>query len=333
MSNLDHINARTRDIVIGSKKIEKGKNRKQFLLNWVKKNHFVYHGQAIKALNKMKEKFDLISPYIDEIPSDQNGLTIIGHSGCGKTMIVKEFIKRMNSINRPEEMKTKVAYSLLNDNITGLTGVYSSIFDGIGHPYGNYGLIKEKRVNIAALQSALKIVLQRSNYRIFILDEFQHAGTMKQFKQSLINQLKKTMLEVSIPFFPVGTPETIEILSSDRSGQLIDRCRVSKDTILDYWSYDNNFKDFVNRFEEFLPFDENSNLSNQSKLIYDKVKYPNFGDLDHGLLQIQYRMIGSEREGKTNLRRLVEFLKIITIKSIQNGDSYIKEETINETYL
>lgn len=298
-----------------------GKSMKE-KMEWINTDHFVYYPKAQACLNELKRVYDIAEAVLTNFPADQNGVSIIGHSGTGKTMILREFMQQNMVQPHPSYERYQVAYALLRDSITGLTGVYSSLLGGLGHPYGNAKIVGQFKIKISDLEDTLLYLLKKSEVRMFFIDEFQHALGRNQ--KAVINQLKRTMLEAHIPFVPVGTPDVVNVLALD--DQLPDRCPVKEETVLDYWINGKDFRSFLASYERFLPFSEPSGLSSKdlAKIIFDKVKYPD-PRMVRELLRPLYT---KEKEGKTNLRNLANFLKKIAGAALRQKLNHINEEII-----
>ena len=323
-----HLNAETNAIMGKSYEVK---------LDWINRDHFVYYDKAYKVLDELERVYHQALPYYTDIPTDQNSVGIAGHSGTGKTMILREFQRRHS--NRPDpppnqlnnhngSFRWLVAYSLMRDAITGMRGLYSSILGGIGHPYGDFDIVTQKKIQIAALEDTLIYLLKQGQIRVFILDEFQHARSKDYAMQiSFLNQLKRTMLECKVPFIPVGTLNVITVLSVD--DQLPNRCKITENTLIDYWDNDDQFKEFLGGYENFLPFPEPSNLSSEdiANKIFGKVKFPHPDAVRPELKPLH----SIEKANKISLRDLVKYLKKIASMALYNELDCITEETIDAT--
>lgn len=136
------------------------------------------------------------------------------------------------------------------------------------------------------------------------------------------------MVVSQIPFVIVGTPNIEEILSIDP--QLADRCPVKPYSKLDYTYFDAEFKEFIKCYEQFLPFPEQSGLKDDeiATLIFDKIK---FGNPDHPNDTKMDNPTKSRPENATSLRRLVSYLKKVSITAIWKKFDKITRELILET--
>jgi hypothetical protein len=280
-------------------------------IRWVRAEHFVYYKKAQKCLEQLKWIFEQSQYHEDDgLPYDLEGLTIIGNSGAGKTYIVKEFMRLHSSEHHPTYEGYPVGYCMLKDSVTGLKGLYSALLSAYGHPYGDSGILKLKKITIDQLEETLLHVLKETQTRLLFIDEFQHA--MGRNQQAILNQLKRTMLVSHVPFVPVGVPLVSDILQLD--SQLADRCPVTEYSKLNYWKLNPQFKAFLKAYESFLPFSEPSNLSSGdfSQKIFERVRIPS-----------------KKNDWLTNLRRVVRYLKRVAVRALKEDHKQILEEDIN----
>lgn len=296
-------------------------------LEWLKEPHFIYYEKAAKIINELERVYRNAPNGNSTRPRDSMGLTIVGPSGCGKTMILAEFMRLNPNKSSPDRERYSVAYSVLRDTITGLTGLYSSLLEAVGHPYGDHGLVSKRHIRISTLEQTLLYCLKETHAKMFIIDEFQHARGVR-YQQAFLNQLKRTMQVPVIPFVASGTKDTIDVLGSDSAGQLISRLPVKPHTILDYWRYGKEFKQFLAGYEKYLPFREPSYLSSNdlAKVIFDKVKFQS-NDM---LIDDLQDLFPPEAVNKIDLRRLTDFLRKISEITILLKKPYISKEIIDE---
>jgi hypothetical protein len=280
---------------------------------WATDRHFVYHPKAKKCLSQLEWIFqEAKQAQQSEFPSDLEGLSIIGDSGSGKTMILEEFRKNHVQKHYKTYEGYPVAYAMLKDSITGLKGLYSALLSAFGHPLSNPDVFKVQKITVDQLEEILIHTLKSTQTRLFFIDEFQHAKGRNQ--QAILNQLKRTMLVSRVPFIPSGTPKTEIILNMDL--QLADRCPVRDYSKLNYWKYGKDLRQFLAGYEQFLPFPEPSSLSSKdlSFLIFQKTKF------SRGI-----------HKGKTNLRHIARFLKRVSKNALRKSSRSITEEIIRDT--
>lgn len=316
--NFDHLNEETKQYMDKKTKAK---------LEWLKEPHFIYYEKAAKIINELERVFQNAPNGNPSLPRDALGLTIAGPSGCGKTMILTEFMRLHPNVSTKTHERYSVAYSVLRDTITGLSGLYSSLLEAVGHPYGDHELVIKKNVKIAVLEQTLLYCLKETHARVFIIDEFQHARGVKQ-QQAFLNQLKRTMQVPSIPFIASGIKDTIDVLSSDSAGQLISRLPIKQHTMLNYWIYGTDFTQFLKGYEKLLPLPEPSYLDTGTlaKKIFDKVLYPSNDELPKELQSI-YPV---EAVKKTDLRRLADYLRKLAETVILTKRSHITEKLVDE---
>ncbi|MHA1276341.1 MAG: hypothetical protein ACTSQI_20080 [Candidatus Helarchaeota archaeon] len=131
-----------------------------------------------------------------------------------------------------------------------------------------------------------------------------------------------------MPFILVGTPEVWYILSQDP--QLADRCPIKNYSQYE-WTYNNDeYKDFVQGYEEYFPFPEQSGLFEEetSSLIFEKVQYGNPSHPDD--LQIENPTRPRPPEA-TSLRRLVGYLKKLASVALMKNMNKVTRELVIET--
>jgi hypothetical protein len=278
---------------------------------WIIGDHFIYYQKAKKCLEQLDWIYEQSFYIKGDFPSDLEGFTIIGDSGAGKTSIVKEFIR----LHSPEHHRSyeayPVAYCMLKNSITGLKGLYSSLLSAFNHPFADPDTFKYKKITIDQLEEVLIHTLKKTKTMLFFIDEFQHARGRNQ--QAILDQLKRTMLVSQVPFVPVGVPEVEKVLQLDH--QLADRCPIKEYSKLTNWELNNEFREFIASYEQFLPFPEPSDLSSKSRamLIWDRSKFSN----------------GNGHA--TSLRHLVRYIKKLAIRALRKNLDCITEEVIIDT--
>ncbi len=282
-------------------------------IEWATSKHFVYYPKAKECLSQLEWIFQKAKQdQKSDFPSDLEGLSIIGDSGSGKTMILEEFAKNHSQIHYSAHEGYPVAHAMLKDSVTGLKGLYSALLSAFGHPLSNPNVFKVQKVTVDQLEEMLIHTLKSTQTRLFFIDEFQHAKGRNQ--QAILNQLKRTMLVSRVPFIPSGTPKTEMILNMDL--QLADRCPIKNFTRLNYWQFGKELRQFLAGYEQFLPFAEPSNLSAK--------------DIAFGIFQ-KTKFSRGPHKGKTNLRHIVRFLTRVSEKALRRESRLITEEIIRGT--
>jgi len=185
-----------------------------------------------------------------------------------------------------------------------------------------------KRITVDELEETLIDTLKSYGTKIYFIDEFQH--TKGRNKEAIINMLKRSMLESRVPFIPVGMPNTLQILNLD--DQLADRCKVEDFSHLTYWTLDDptladEFRKFLAGYEKFLPFPQPSNLSSKDMAlkIFKKVEIRSWEKNSKG------KYVKSPGTGKTNMRGIARFLKIVADNALKKDHERIEEEDIDSS--
>jgi len=291
-----HLNKETNKVMEGSLEDR---------IRWVQEDHFIYYPKAQECIEELNYLF--WQQKNKSFPSDLDQFSIIGASGVGKSSIIREFM-HLHPIKQYKTHETyPVAYCILRNSITGLGGLYTALLSALNHPFANSGVMKYQHIKLSELEDALITSLQKAKTKLFFIDEFQHARGRHQ--QTIVDQIKRTMLVSQVPFIPVGTSEVEQILQSDF--QLADRCPVKEYSRLDNWIYDEALLRFLEGYEKFLPFPEPSGLAAEEfmTIIFKKVKFPNVEE--------------------TNLRHITRFVKkVATSALLKNHDRIIKEDLV-----
>ncbi len=280
---------------------------------WIRDFHFVYYEKAKKCLNQLNWIFEQTLYSENNHLTDLESISIVGDSGTGKTSITDDFIQS----KAPEHLRDHESYPVvkctLKDSITGLKGLYSSLLSAYNHPYANPDMLRIERITIGQLEDVLIYTLKKTCTKLFFIDEFQHAIGRNQ--QSLLNQLKRTMLVSQVPFVPVGTLKVEDLLKIDT--QLADRCPIKSYSKLEFLSYGVEFREFLAGYEKYLPFPDPSKLSSKdlSYKIFQKIQFP------------------KPNIGKTNLRHISIFLKKVSFLALNKKHNCILEADIDATEL
>lgn len=303
----NHLNPETNEIIgksLGDK------------LTWVANNHFVYYPKATLIIDYLDRIYNEMIRRKGDFPSDVRGLTIVGDSGTGKTSIIQEFIKLHNETTDPlNPFNHKIGVAVLESGITGLRGLYSSILQAFGSEFGSMELIRRRRIRVQNLEVFLLDYLRRGRLKMLFIDEFQHASRLRE-RTDVIDQLKRTMLVSQVAFIPVGIQQGVkDVVEQDR--QLARRCPIKPFSQLDYWTYNDDFRIFLQEYEKFLPFPESSNLGSKdlSQAIFDKVRY------EHPTQKVDC----------TALAELTYFIKDIAARTLEAGEDYITADIIRRT--
>lgn len=339
----EHLNEETNTIINRINTIHSVGKRKRMQLYWLTKvPHFVYHHNAVKCIDQCKyiidqtedlphdadfeSVFNGIYENTSEELRDLEGMTITGESGTGKTSIILEFIRLQKRRSNPNFEHHPVTHIFLKDAITGLMGLYSALLAPYNSLYANPKVRKRERISVDILEQSLIYTLKTTGTRLIFIDEFQHA--LGRNRQAVLNQLKRTMVVSQVPFIIVGTPDIEYILNSDP--QLADRCPVKEYSRLKYSFYDDDFKEFVGCYEEFLPFPEQSGLNDDSiaEKIFEKIK---FGNPKHPDDTKDDKPTKPRPPNATSLRRLVNYINKVATVAIRKNHNKITRAFVLET--
>ena len=284
-------------------------------IHWARINHFIFHEKAQRSLDELERIYAAINE--DNNFFDKIGLSIIGNSGTGKTSIFEQFVKQHPVENRISYQEIPVAYCLLKDSVTGTDGLYSSILGAFNHPFGNPKINILQRLKNEDLKDLIIYLMKETHVRIFFLDEFQHLKGKN--KTVLLSEIKEIMMASKVCFIPVGMPTCEAIIHSDDD---LSRIWLIQDfSKLDFWTLEDKdstsrFRDFLSKYEQFLPLPEPSYLSSPSisSIIFEKIE-----------------KINGKKTGLTNLRQITRFLKEVSVKALESNVNSITEAIINET--
>lgn len=322
-------------------------------LGWIQsEDHFVYHPKAQKCIKDLKRLyykycpvdnnqisvdnyFSKIGLKVPNFASDIVTMSIVGYSGAGKTALLKEFWRIMDvelkqlQIEAEELdnqfMRYPMVHTVLRNTSSGLKGLHYSLLS----PFLDGSIInaqfrswngKKAKIRVIDIQSQLLYFVKATRVGLYLIDEFQHAGRGAYVK-SVIDDLKTILLDSQIPYIPVGTPETLQVLALD--DQLAQRAPLPKHGFIDYLSYSQGFLKFLEDFENFLPFREPSELASEDKasLIFDKICY----DADLYKDQAPYKA------DKTNLRQITGFLRKVAENAFYKKMDSISFDLIEQT--
>lgn len=294
---LKHMNSKTSRLLNKSLKTK---------IDWVRKDHFVIYEKAKKTLKNL----EWIITQPKESYSDLESLSIFGDSGTGKTSIVNYF-KELHSFNenKGDRETYSVAHCILPDGDLGLKGLYVSILKA--KPF-NYPLSEQRLRGLTTIQleNACIELLQRTEIKMLFVDEIQHALGRKA--ENTLNSLKRVLLISGVPLIPVGISKAEQILLLD--AQLAERCPVKSYSKLNKWQLNTELRAFLAGYEQFLPFNEPSNLQSKSnsKIIYD--------------LAVRESEILKSKEPGVSTRNIAKVIKKIAVHALtQNAECITKE--------
>ena len=337
---------------------------------WNNRPHFVFFDKIPKLLQKLNWIFQQTAMMQSLDPQDLydiESLTIVGRTGAGKSTLCRYF-QGLHSRHQVEEREIiPVVHVKLKSQIAGLTGFYTALLEPYGSPYSNPEYTENiKPLRIAQFHELLKAYIRTAETKIIFIDEFQHIFETKQkrhvYNQTIVNHLKLLMEEARVAIIPVGVLSVEAFLASD--SQLAGRCPIKEYSRLDYLDFPNldegidakkeminlkrecpmmppaelrtrvegivqekqrenqearaRFRNLLKGFEAYLPFPEPSRLSSPeiSELIFQRVK---FSKIEEGEL------------GRTNIRKIAWFLRIVGDLALKNGHTQVHIEDIRNT--
>ncbi|MHA1427917.1 MAG: TniB family NTP-binding protein [Candidatus Helarchaeota archaeon] len=356
--DFDHLNKETAELLRRISTISSEKRKRSFKEHWIVKEwHFVYHEKAkncIQQLNYIYRQtietprdglFEMVFNGLTDDAADERtlrdweGMMIVGEGGTGKTSIVQQFIRLKKQ--KPDAVfeHYPVQYAVLKTSIAGLKGLYSALLEPFNSAYANPEAVKRKQVSFDEMEKALIHHLKVTRTRLMFVDDLQHSR-LGRFRQAIIDQLKWAMVMSQVPFVFVGTPDVEFILSQDP--QLGERCPVKTYSRLEWFRYPEGdekpenkeyrreFRGFIRRYEEFLPFEEASMLyeAEIAKLIFDKIKYGNPKYPDDKNIENPTQPRPDEA---SSMRRLVNYLKKLAVTAVWKKQNKITRRLILET--
>lgn len=246
-----------------------------------------------RALHVRQQMDDLLRhPRMHRMPN----MSLIGETNNGKTMLLKNFVKRHNPPEDPNAEKTTLPVLMVPTPPAPDEGrLYFTLLDRLAIA-GSAREPEESKLR------RLRIILTQLETRMLILDDFFNvgAGTPAQRKKFL-NALRNLSNELEIPFIVAGTPETLNALSTDPS--IVNRFRPE---FLPKWS--------MERAEEFARFV----LSVETTL---GLKYP-------CQLMTEDALAALCVFGEGLLGEIVAILKLLAESAIRTGT-----ETIDKSHL
>ena len=211
------------------------------------KNIWIGYTKAIE-IRKTLETL-LHYPRMHRMPN----LALIGESNNGKTMLLKNFIKK--HVVEPTPTASKSILPVLMIQMPPKPDENRFYDELLTRLFAN----ESAREPITSKLSRLKILLKKIETKIIVLDEFQHslAATMKN-QRVLLNAIKYMSNELMISFVASGTLETLNSLQADP--QIANRF---EPTYLPKWRYDDDFKRLMVTFEARLGLKKESNLAEE----------------------------------------------------------------------
>lgn len=256
----------------------------------MKANTWIGYDRAVEVRRLMDSL--LRHPRTHRMPN----MALIADTNNGKTMLLKNFCKRNNPPEDPNAEKTILPVLMVQTPPAPDEGrLYYNMLDRLCIA-GSAREPEESKLR------RLKIMLTGLETKMLLLDDFFNvgAGTPAR-KRKFLNALRNLSIELEMPIIVSGTPETLNVLSTDPS--LANRF---KPVFLPKWSESrmNELASFVLSVEQTLHLKGKVNLITETALS----KLATFGE---GLLG-----------------EMVAILRVLAESAIRSG-----KESIEETML
>lgn len=219
-----------------------------------RKDVWVPYPSAEEALLQIEARFNR------EKASHKRHFRIVTQSGNGKSMILDRFINMHKSITESDG-------ELIAPVVCVELPVEPSERDLWSKILWNRGISHQKVGRLDVIRSQVKDVLQEDRVRMLMIDEFNNLSTAKKKRVGIVAALCELAEIQGVSIIAAETQCHENLIASDR---LI--CDHFDSLVLPTWSYGQIYREFLNKFERWLPFPEPSRLSTPSKAlrIYEK---------------------------------------------------------------
>lgn len=243
---------------------EEMKRRKEHV-----KSIIIHHPKYNEMLEQLENML-----YMCEGAVSPDQLFIYGPSGVGKSTVTKEFTDRHPSewVNTPTRKfrRIPVLHVIVPPKATPKT-LASKILYQMGDSFHSKGTEVQ-------LTSRIHHFIRELEIKMIILDEFQHLinSETDHVITTAANWVKTFSEESAIPIVLCGMPNSINIFVKEEQ---LDR-RYSYKEPMEAFQYTDakeiiNFRAFLDKVEEELPFADSSNLAD--KKLADKLYYISLG--------------------------------------------------------
>lgn len=206
--------------------------------------HWVGYPAAKEVLLKMESI--LRSPRIDRMVC----MLIVGETNNGKTRIIRRFVDKHASIERPGGGQERTVISIQAPPVPDEKRLYGAILSRVGSP----GRLWQ---SAGAQYQAVEKILRGLGVKMLIIDEIQHlvSGGSTKHKDCL-NALKYLANDLQISLVTSGI-KTAHFALAGFDAQLENRF---KPTVLPMWVYGPELARLLKSIEKILPLRNPSNL-------------------------------------------------------------------------
>lgn len=317
------------------------------------KTIFVYHKKAAEIIKELKRIFRKAVNFTNHNrktnfsmnKASLIGMSIVGHSGSGKSETIQEFIRIINEekiefINSNKEFEQiHVIWINLPPVDHGIKGLYEAVLapffkdpDLLEAQTKDIKYMSEKDIK-GMLQEQVANYLRNGNTMVLFIDEFQNLWDYKKedIDISILESLKLLGSNGWCVIVPSGVPKAMKAIKSDPEKQLIQRCPIYEFSKLDFFYYNAEFLDFIEGFEEQLPFWEPSNLMNEkmSELIFTKAISPFRIEIEK-----RNKAAGNKNyEYFTNVRYICEVILRAAEYALEDNATKITEKYIDQVQM
>ncbi len=172
----------------------------------MKANSWIGYDRAVQARDQMDSLFR--HPRTHRMPN----LALIGETNNGKTMLLKNFCKRHNPPEDPNAEKTVLPVLMIQTPPAPDEGrLYYAMLDRLS-------IAGSPREPEDSKLRRLKIILSHLETKMLLLDDFFNIGAGTPAKRKkFLNALRNLSNELEMPIIVSGTPETLNVLSTDPS--------------------------------------------------------------------------------------------------------------------
>lgn len=212
--------------------------------------HWIGYTQARRALDMLDDLMN--HPPTSRMPN----LLLVGHSGNGKSTVVKRF-REQNAIMAGPEGEAVIPVAVMEmPTQPDESRFWTELLLALAIAHRDTDPVQRKK------NQALSI-LRYVNCRMLVIDEVHNvlSGHLRQ-QRHFLTVLKNLSNELKLPIAAVGTREAIRTLHTDT--QLSSRFEVLG---LPRWQLDQEFRRLLASVERHLPLPEPSNLAEREMAI------------------------------------------------------------------